>query len=369
MNQVSVDLSQTEFPCANCGALQQYAPGTELLRCPYCEYETPIKSSDSPIVEHDFSEALRQLNRETPEPQDSVRSVKCNACAASFEFEEDIHAGECPYCGTPLVLGTEHKTFRPQSLLPFHIDQSKAKDGFKKWLKGLWFAPGDLKKYADDDTPLRGVYVPYWTYDSQTYTEYAGERGDYYQVPKRVTVVVKGRRVTRTQMVTKVRWTRVRGRVSRFFDDVLVGANESLPRKITDKLEPWDLDQLVPYQEQYLSGFSSQIYQVQLDAGFSRANEIMERIIRQDIRRDIGGNLQRIHHQQTRHQNTTFKHILLPIWSAGFRYRGKEYLFVVNGRTGKVQGERPVSKWKVFFAFLVAIIVFVGLYFINEYSG
>ncbi len=257
-------------------------------------------------------------------------------------------------------MGTEFKSFRPKSLLPFSIDERQAKDRFREWIGSRWFAPGGLKKYARDETKLRGIYVPYWTYDSDTTTHYEGERGDHYQVPVQYTTIVKGRSVTRTRMVTKIRWTRVDGSVSRFFDDILVGASQSLPRRITDALEPWDIDQLTPYQEQYLSGFSSQVYQVEIDEGFERARQIMAQVIRQDMSRDIGGDAQRIHRMQTRHRNTVFKHLLLPVWTAGFRYRDREYIFVVNGRTGKVKGERPYSKWKVFLTVAAGVLV-VGI--------
>jgi hypothetical protein len=163
-------------------------------------------------------------------------------------------------------------------------------------------------------------------------------------------------------METRIRWTPVSGRVSRFFDDVLVGATNTLPRKITDGLAPWDLQNLEPYREEYLSGFSSQLYQVDLDEGFAQARRIMDGIIRADIARDIGGDAQRIHRLDTQHRNTTFKHLLLPAWSAGFRFKGKAYEFAVNGRTGKVLGDRPYSPWKIGFAAVLALLLAAGAF-------
>jgi len=170
-------------------------------------------------------------------------------------------------------------------------------------------------------------------------------------------------------MVQKIRWTPAAGTVSRFFDDVLVGASRSLPRKITDRLSPWDLNSLVSYDERYLSGFRSEAYQVGLDEGFKTAIQIMDRVIRQDIARDIGGDLQRITQVNTKHGDTTFKHLLLPVWSAAFRFRQKVYRFVVNGRTGKVQGERPYSKWKIAGAVLLAAVVLIVIFVLGSESG
>ena len=220
-----------------------------------------------------------------------------------------------------------------------------------------------------DDTPLNGVYVPYWTYDSDTLTGYRGERGDVYYVKQSYTVVENGRRVRRTRSVPKVRWTPVSGRTSRHFDDVLIGATRTLPRKITDWLEPWDLEALEPYTEEYLSGFSSEVYQVNLDEGFNHAQARMEQVIRRDVERAIGGDQQRIHQMQTRHSETTFKHVLLPLWTAAFQFRGETYRFVVNGRSGKTRGERPYSWVKIALATLCGLVLLAGALFYANESG
>ena len=157
------------------------------------------------------------------------------------------------------------------------------------------------------------------------------------------------------------------GRTSRHFDDVLIGATRTLPRKITDWLEPWDLVNLVPYTEEYLSGFSSEVYQVELDEGFNHAQVTMDRIIRSDVARAIGGDQQRINRLETQHSETTFKHVLLPLWSAGFQFRDHTFRFVVNGRTGKIRGERPYSAVKIACAVFAGMALLAGfVYFANE---
>ncbi len=368
----SKEPSRHQFPCGQCGALLVYAPGTEFLECVYCKHKEPVPSLLTQIQEHDFRSALNELvaARRTDAVRQPIQVTNCDACGASFEFDNDIHSGECPYCGHAIVLETgAEKLLKPKSLLPFKITEAQAKQHFRGWIKRLWFAPNGIKKYARDDNRLSGVYLPNWTYDSHTDTNYVGERGDAYQVPQKVVQVIDGKRVVRTVMVTKIRWIPVRGTVARFFDDVLVGASRSLPRQITDRLQPWDLENLVPYQEQYLSGFGSQAYQVELDEGFEYARETMNSIIRGDIARDIGGDAQRIHRFDTRHSGTTFKHILLPLWTAGFRFKDKAFHFVVNGRTGKVQGERPYSPWKIGVAIVIGIILVVaGVYLFDYYS-
>ncbi len=353
---------QQHFPCEQCGADLIYRPGTETLTCNYCGHQNPIKISTETIREYSFEEALRALDKARLRPLDNTEVIKCPNCAATFELKQNHHAGDCPFCGTPVVLGTEQvRLFQPKSLLPFLIAEKQARASFDKWISGLWFAPSALKDKAKRDEKLLGIYVPYWTYDSHTDSFYRGERGIVYYERRMVTVTVNGRPRQQIQNVPRIRWTPVSGRVRLFFDDVLVGATRTLPRTILDRLEPWDLPNLVPYNESYLSGFQSEIYQIDLDEGFEVARDIMDSRIYNAVRSDIGGDQQRVHNLQTQHHATTFKHVLLPVWSAAFRYNGQTYRFVINGRNGKTQGERPYSLVKIAMAVLLGSVLMGGL--------
>ena len=200
---------------------------------------------------------------------------------------------------------------------------------------------------------MSGIYVPYWTFDARTETDYRGQRGTVYT--ERRVVIRDGKR--QSVPVTKVRWRPVRGRVARAFDDVLVLASRSLPKRHTDALLPWDLSRLAPYAPEYLAGFRAEAYQVELPDAWTEAREIMDRTIERDVRFDIGGDRQQIDHVQTRVSDVTFKHVLLPVWVAAYRFRGQSYRFVVNGQTGRVQGERPWSAWKIAVAVVLGLIV------------
>ena len=347
-------LTEKRFPCAQCGAVLDYAIGTRSLECQYCGHQNAIERSEVSLKELDLHEALDKLqNSANLAPEEG--GISCPNCAAHFELDAHIHAGECPFCGTNVVTDTSRvKPIKPKGLLPFEVTADMARQSYQEWLNKRWFAPNALKKYARIDAELNGVYIPYWTYDSDTTTAYRGQRGEVYYVTQRYTTVVNGRTVTRTRQVPKIRWYPATGRTSRHFDDVLVGATRTLPRKITDWLAPWDLQNLEPYTEEYLAGFSSEVYQVDLDEGFTIAQSIMDNVIRGYVRRAIGGDQQRIHSLSTNHSETTFKHVLLPVWTAGFQFRAKTYRFVVNGRTGKVRGERPYSIVKIVFAGIAA---------------
>ena len=107
-----------------------------------------------------------------------------------------------------------------------------------------------------------------------------------------------------------------------------------------------------PISPEYLAGFRAEGYPFELADGFAEARAHMDRVIERDVKFDIGGDRQRIHDIDTVNR-VTFKHILLPVWLAAYKYRGKTYRFVVNGRTGRVQGERPFSAFKITIAVIL----------------
>jgi DNA-directed RNA polymerase subunit RPC12/RpoP len=358
--------SAGNFACTNCGAELKFSPGTIHLKCDYCGTENEIPQIGSVIEELDFEEFLD--GKALTADQMPVHIVKCENCGASSTIDPKLKSAFCPYCATPLLISSAHDEMllQPKSLLPFKIDIKTAADGFRKWVNKLWFAPNDLKRSALTADSFKGIYLPYWTYDSDTRSDYTGQRGTYYYVTETYTTSVNGKSVTKTRQVRKTRWTTVSGRVKRFFDDVLVPASRSLPQKYVYALEPWDLENLTPFDEKYLSGFLTEKYQTDLKQGFAEAKEIMDGIIRKDIRADIGGDEQRIFQVNTKHEDITFKHILLPCYVSAYRYKNNLFRFMVNARTGEVQGERPYS-WIKITAAAIAGLAVIGtiIYFAN----
>ncbi len=349
------------FPCRQCGAKMAFDPAAQAVTCPYCGHANAIPRSEADIHELDFETCLRQAA--TAETSHVSVTVTCSGCGAETTLQPDVTADTCPFCGAALVAGhEEHHDIRPRSLLPFKVDREAAIAAFRAWSARLWFAPRALKTYArTEGRALTGVYVPYWTYDADTTSFYRGERGDDYWVTETYTTTVNGKLVHRSRQVRKTRWRDVSGLVFEAFDDVLVLGSKSLPRRQTDRLEPWDLGDLVPYDDSYLAGFRAERYQIGLAEGFGLARDVMDERIRASIRRDIGGDHQRIHGVRTQHDRVTFKHLLLPVWISAYRFRDKVYRFLVNARTGEVQGERPWSWAKIALAAVLVALTLAGL--------
>ncbi|MEP1768697.1 MAG: TFIIB-type zinc finger domain-containing protein [Sulfitobacter sp.] len=348
-------MQEHRFPCDTCGSDLRYDPHAGELKCDHCGHTETIGTvwgTSRAITEQDLQRGLSETLAVSE--MEETRVSQCPNCAAQVEFDAHSQATECPFCATPVVVDTGlHRHIKPRAVLPFGLAEDVARDAMTDWLGGLWFAPSGLQAYARKGRRMDGIYVPYWTYDAQTDTRYAGERGTVYYETR--TVMRDGKR--KQVRVAKVRWRGVSGRVARFFDDVLVLGSKSLPKRFTDALEPWDLAALEPYAPEYLAGFRAEGYTVTLDEGFLEAREKMDAMIRRDIKFDIGGDRQRIHAMDVDLSDMTFKHVLLPVWLAAYKYRGKSYRFVVNGRTGRVQGERPYSAFKITLAVIAGLLI------------
>ena len=361
------------FPCPRCGADLRFAPGEGRLVCDHCGHSETVAEGargHQPIPETDFRAGVEAALPDTE--VEVARYSKCPNCGAEVQFDPAVHSAECPFCATPVVADTgESRHIKPKGVAPFVLTETEARRAMTDWLGSLWFAPSGLRDYARKGRALDGIYVPYWTFDADTRSSYAGRRGIVYYETQRVQVRdAKGAVRWQNRQVARVRWTPVSGRVARFFDDVLVLAARSVPEGHTQALQPWDLTRLEPYAPEFLAGFRAEGYTVGLEEGMAEARAYMDRMIERDVRFDIGGDRQEIQQIRTEISSVTFKHILLPVWTAAYRYRGRSYRFVVNGQTGSVAGERPWSAWKiagaVILGALLAAAIALGLQYADQ---
>lgn len=353
-----------QLACSNCGAILKFKPGTLSLACEYCGTQNEIAKPESTGTVQELSlDEYLEKNFQSEEKLE-VTVVKCESCGATSTLDPRISSDKCPFCAANLVVksGTTASMHKPQYVLPFGIDDRQANESFARWLKGLWFAPNDLRHYANTANRLNGMYLPFWTFDCSTDSSYTGQRGEDYYETESYTTTENGRSVRKTRQVTKTRWYPASGQVSNTFDDILIEATRSLRKDKLRALEPWDLKNLATYNDKYLSGFRTESYTVDVKGGYQEAKMVMEPQIHSTIRADIGGDGQMIQYVNTTYHNPTFKHILLPVWLSAYRYNNKVFQFLVNARTGEVQGERPFSKIKITIAVIALIIVALVIY-------
>ncbi len=356
-------MKNDQLKCKNCGGDLAFNPGTQSLKCPFCGTVNENPDTIPEVHEElDFNGSLAKFRDE--EDTVDVQIEKCPACGAEVTLEANATTAECDFCGTSIVAGGKsHKVMKPQYLLPFRIARDEAKKTFRQWIVKRKFAPNDLKKQARLSEPLKGIYYPHWTFDADTKSKYSGRRGTHYTRTVEKTDS-EGKKYTDT--VTETKWTSVTGAVSRFFDDVLVAASRTLKKKLTRKLNEWNLKEMVGYSERYLKGFKAESYSIDLEEGFGLAKEIMNEEIRSDIRRDIGGDEQEIKRVDTEYLDITFKYILLPIWVVVYKFKDTYYQVLINGSNGEIEGERPFSIIKIVLLVL-GILVAGGIGYLMYY--
>lgn len=359
------------YPCESCGADLRFAPGQERLVCDHCGHVQDIPRATGRGTAQLRELPLEQgLNARLPEGEiEELRTLSCPNCGAAMELTGATHAAECPFCATPVVTDTgTRRLIKPQGVVPFRLTEEEARIALGQWLGNLWFAPSGIGQYARRGRKMTGVYAPFWTFDAESQTRYHGQRGTFYYETRRVQVMIDGRPQMQTQQVQRIRWTPVSGRVSRFFDDVLIYAARSLTPVHVDALRPWDLSEMRAYTPDYLAGFSAEGYTVELLEGHHLARAEMLRVIQSDVRRSIGGDAQQITQIDPRFGAETFKHVMLPVWTAAYRFRGRSYSFIVNAQTGRVQGDRPWSPWKIAAA-VIAVLLLLGLLVYFQHDG
>ena len=331
-----------------------FDPQVGQLTCPFCGAKKEVAAKGA-VVEHDLMDGLaataeRGLGL-------AVRTVRCKECSAEVMFEPNVTATRCTFCGSPSVMETEvEQPIRPESVLPFRFDRANAVDAYKKWLAGLWFRPSDLRAKAALGE-IDGVYVPFWTYDCDVASTWTADAGYYYYTTETYTTEENGQTVTRERQVQHVRWEPAQGERSDSYDDILVCASCGVPPALAAKLHTFDTTALVTYSPEYLAGFRAERYAIELGDGWNQAQAHVEKEQYQRCAGDVPGDTQRGLSVDNTLSNVTFKHVLLPLWIAAYRYRDQVHRFIVNGQTGEVQGTAPWSWFKIGFAVLVAIAI------------
>ncbi|WKN47452.1 hypothetical protein [Nocardioides sp. Arc9.136] len=340
--------------CRSCGSQVTHAPGTASVTCGACGASREIEAgADTTVDEHSF-DAWVAANADVRVSALSGQVLRCEGCGAQVETAD--LAQKCQFCtGHLVVLSTPDGLVPPEAVVPFAVGQEGAQAAFRTWVTSRWFAPGSLKEVGTAHS-LQGTYVPHWTFDARTRSDYTGQRGDHYYVTRTRTVSDgNGGTRTGTYQERQTRWSRASGQVARDFDDVLVRATGRLDADRLDEMGPWRLETAVPYQPQYLAGYSALRYDVDPHDGAQAARAEMAEVIEDDVRRDIGGDEQRVGQVDTAYARVMFKLVLLPLWLATYTHGGKQWQVMVNAGTGEVTGARPYSAVKIACAVLAAL--------------
>ncbi|MCB9384609.1 MAG: zinc ribbon domain-containing protein [Bryobacterales bacterium] len=343
--------------CPACGAQAVWNPAKQALVCPYCGTEAPteLNPDTGQIQEIDLVKTLREMPEELRGWKAQKRTVKCRNCHAVSVFDPNEVGKNCDFCGSPELVDYEEikAPIRPQSLLPFKVDQTRVRESMRKWYASKWLAPGKLKSKALLDT-IRGVYLPYWTFDAQVSADWAADSGTYYYTTEQYRDS-QGR--VQTRQVRHVRWTPAAGHVDHFFDDEPIPGAHGVHLELLRQVEPFPTNDLVPYETAYLSGFTVEHYQVVLIDAARMGRSAMDAKLQQLCAAQIPGDTYRNLRVQPVYSAETFKHILVPVWLLVYDFGAQSFQVVVNGYTGQIAGEYPKSIWKILLLVLLALVV------------
>ena len=348
---------ETDKKCPNCGATVVFDPALGKMHCDYCGYscELPKPEDGNEICEMDFDSAL---DTESYNWGEKKKEVQCKQCGAVTVYDALETAAVCPFCGSTSVMpAATENTIAPGAVCPFAITKEQAGERFSNWLKGKLFAPKKAKRNARPDA-FQGVYLPYWTYDAQTTSNFTGRAGYDKRVKDRD-----------GNVRTETDWRHVSGVYQEFFDDVTIMASKRQADSGVRACEPFDFSKLVPYSPQVVAGFVAERYSVGLKEGWASAQRTIQSRLNSSIssyiRRHWNADRSDSVHFSTLYSNITYKYLLVPTWISSFKYKDKVYQFAVNGQTGKVGGKAPVSALRVilFIAIIIAIIALLACLF------
>ena len=359
----------TNYQCPACTGPLHFAGGSGKLECEYCGASYDVAEIEALYAEkEEKAAAARQAAEEAhaggsgPSGDggawdtsgfsddwgaegDSMRTYICPSCGAELICDENTAATSCPYCGNPTVVpGQFSGELRPDFIIPFRLSKEDALHALKAHYKGKFFLP---KSFTGENhiQKIQGIYVPFWMFDGEAQGEahYEATRSHTYRSGDYEITETAHYHVYRAGFVT--------------FEKVPVDASSKLPDDHMDSIEPYDYQELKPFSTAYLPGFLADKFDVTVEQCVQRADQRCEGTLSATLRDTVTG----YHTCTLIHNSVSLKrgkvhYALMPVWMLNTKWKGKDFLFAMNGQTGKLVGDLPVS-WGRFWGLFAAIAV------------
>ena len=359
----------TNYQCPNCSGPLRFAGDSGQLQCDSCG-----TSFEVPVVEQLYADKEQTAAVAGAEPQwdtnmagsvwsdeetAHLRAYSCPSCGADLIFDDTTVATSCPYCDNPTVVPAQVTgSLRPDYVIPFRLDKNAAINALKNYYKGKKFLPSTFAA-GNHIEEIKGVYVPFWLYNGETDAA----------MRFRGTVVTRHRHGN--YEVTTTDHYRVTREGSVAFEKVPVDGSSKMPDTHMDAIEPYNYGELAPFSTAYLPGFLADKYDEDADVCSKRANE---RIV-SSTERAFASTTKGYSTLVREYSNIVLKkgdvkYALMPVWMLASKWEGKDFLFAMNGQTGKLIGDLPVDKGKFFawfgmlagiMAAALGLVLFVGM--------
>ena len=321
------------YNCPNCGADLKFDIKRQLLYCDHCEYTEEVSEKKDGIKQS----------------ADDDGSFHCPSCGAVYEAGQYDMSGICKYCGAPLIITERMEgSYRPVKILTFRYDKAAADEAFMKWCQNGKLTPKEFKKKSILNY-IRPLYAPYWISNSTVNTSLSA-------MAERVHTYVSG-----DYEVIETEYYDVYREVQLSYENVDYDGAVTLDDDEMHKLDPYSFEALKDFVSPYLAGYEARQY----DLGPDEIAPLIQKRVREYAEDYVRGTVSGYSSVQVANVTTRFldmdmKFVLLPLWFFEYNYRGKVYNFMMNGQTGKVVGEPPISGKRSFFWFIgIFAIVFI----------
>ena len=364
---VAIDTASEELKdganhCPKCGATDiRQRPGTDLLICLFCRNEWHGQR-----VEEEFGlgEGLDELTgtviasgaRDIEDDVSALMSFKCTGCGAEVTVNtESAMTARCHWCRH--VFGVNEQVANgavPDAVLPFHIRKDDAVARIRQFVdKRRLFA---LEEFKQQFTPenVVGVYLPYMIVDGRASAEIVGKgeiktreytqgSGDKKKTYYDADVYAVQRHVDFTVDDLPLESSAARGN-----HDTSANTNN-----IINTILPFDTRNAVKWNASYLSGYSSEKRDRDVEQLRPRLEDQLLSIARCQVEASVGRYDRGVRWERERIDvhGSRWVSMYLPVWLYSYHQPGRNggmlHYIAVNGRTGETMGSVPVQQWKL----------------------
>ena len=330
-----------EYKCPSCGGAIEFDSHSQKMKCPYCDTEfdlETLKKYDEQLSKEaeqkdDISDWQTDPGKQWQEGEtDGMNVYTCKSCGGEIVSDENTGATSCPYCGNPVILTERFRgALRPDMVIPFKLDKKAAKEAYYKHIKGRPLLPKVFRRENHIDE-IKGIYVPFWLFDADVAADAR------YKATKVRTWSDSDYDYTETSYYSVDR----SGNMS--FVSVPVDGSSRMPDDLMESIEPYKVAEAVEFQTAYLAGYLADKYDVDAQQSTDRARERMKESA-QDVLRDTVKGYASVIPENTnvRISGGDAKYALYPVWILNTTWRGKKYIFAMNGQTGRMTGDLPVD--------------------------
>ena len=319
------------YQCPNCMGPLHYSSETGNLLCDHCQ------SSYTPEYLEDFNlKMLRNGDASDWGPEaENMQAYSCPACGAELFCEKTTSAEFCPYCGNPTILPQQFQgILRPEYIIPFRVDQKKAEETLRRHTQNKFLLPVGFIRQSRIHK-VQGAYIPFWLYDGDIL-------GD---LQFRCVSSVSYR--SGENQITENKYYEVQRKGTLHFQKLPADGSMKMNDALMDSLEPYDYRQLREFSTAYLPGFLARKYDITPEKAFPRARFRCENTLEEILSDTVHGYSSVIPTgMRIDIENLRSHYALLPVWILTTRWKEKNYIFAVNGQTGKLAGDLPADPQK-----------------------